>query len=142
MSEPTDEDVDMQGRTAHATFAAKKRESHSEWAYAPLDDVKRNIASVSSYSRVRLVKGKCEETLRDEGNLPERISVLRLDTDWYESTRAELDILYPRLSRGGILIVDDYGHWGGSRKAVDEYFAVAPVYMARIDYTARLIVKL
>ena len=63
------------------------------------------------------------ETLNIPSNLPESISVLRLDTDWYESTRKELQILYPRLGVGGVLIIDDYGYWDGCRKAVHEYFA-------------------
>ena len=61
-----------------------------------------------------------------------------LDTDWYESTRHELQHLYPRLSQGGVLIIDDYGHWKGSRKATDEFIAATPDFglLTRIDYTA------
>lgn len=55
-------------------------------------------------------------------NLPKKISILRLDTDFYSSTKIELEVLYPRLVKGGVLIIDDYGYWQGSRKAVDEYF--------------------
>lgn len=89
---------------------------------ASLDDVKANIQATDFPSeRVRFVVGPVEETLslRD---LPERIPLLRLDTDWYASTRAELESLYPRLVSGGVLIVDDYHSWSGSKKAVDEYF--------------------
>ncbi|HSR89761.1 MAG TPA: TylF/MycF/NovP-related O-methyltransferase, partial [Gemmatimonadales bacterium] len=75
---------------------------------------------------------------------PSTISLLRLDTDWYESTRHELTHLFPRLSPGGVLIIDDYGHWQGARKATDEYFARHSVRMLlnRIDYTGRIGVKL
>jgi hypothetical protein len=73
--------------------------------------------------------------------VPERIALLRLDTDWYESTRHELEHLYPLLAPGGILILDDYGHFRGARQAVDEYFADEPVFLSRIDYTGRLVVK-
>jgi hypothetical protein len=66
---------------------------------------------------------------------------LRLDTDWYESTKVELEILYPKLVRGGVLIIDDYGHWRGARKAVDDYFKNSSLLMIRIDYTARLVIK-
>lgn len=90
--------------------------------------------------RIRLVRGPVETTLPAQA--PERVALLRLDTDWYESTRHELDHLYPRLSPGGVLIVDDYGHWQGAARAVDEYFAQNPVLLTRIDYTARLAVKL
>jgi hypothetical protein len=74
---------------------------------------------------------------------PSEIALLRLDTDWYESTKHELIHLYPRLLPGGILIIDDYGHWQGARKAVDEYFqTLRPVpFLSRIDYTGRIAVK-
>ena len=68
---------------------------------------------------------------------------MRLDTDWYESTRHELTHLYPVLNKAGCLIIDDYGAWQGARKAVDEYFRAwgEPVYLHRIDYTGRLLIK-
>lgn len=72
---------------------------------------------------------------------PERIALLRLDTDWYGSTRHELVELYPRLERGGVLIIDDYGHLAGARKAVNDYFADDPILLSRIDYTGRVAVK-
>jgi hypothetical protein len=81
-----------------------------------------------------------EDTLRDAGNLPERIALLRLDTDWYHSTKIELEVLWPRLAPGGIMIVDDYGHWRGAKKAVDEYFD-GKVLFTTIDYTAVMTVK-
>lgn len=91
---------------------------------------------------LEFVIGPVEETLITK--VPERIALLRLDTDWYESTRAELEYLYPRLVVGGVLIVDDYGHWKGARKAVDEYFAAlgndAPL-LNRLDYTGRMAVR-
>ena len=75
--------------------------------------------------------------------MPAGISILRLDTDWYESTRHELVHLYPRLSPGGVLMIDDYGHWKGSRKAVDDYFAqqAEPILLNRVDYSRRIAVK-
>ena len=85
--------------------------------------------------------GKVEETLSINNNLPNEISILRLDTDWYESTKMELDILYPKLVKGGILIIDDYGHWKGARKAVDEYFLGKKVVKNFIDYSCRMIIK-
>jgi O-methyltransferase len=91
--------------------------------------------------RLHLVEGPVEETL--PASAPAEIAVLRLDTDWYESTRHELDHLYPRVRPGGLLLIDDYGHWDGARKAVDEYFeqhGQRPL-LARTDYTGRLAVK-
>jgi len=70
--------------------------------------------------------------------------LLRLDTDWYESTRHELEHLFPRLVCGGVLIIDDYGYWHGARKAVDEYIRhnQLPFFLARVDATGRVGVKL
>jgi O-methyltransferase len=91
--------------------------------------------------RLHFVRGPVEETI--PGGAPDHLALLRLDTDWYESTRHELFHLYPRLADGGILIVDDYGHWEGARRAVDEYFAehARPLLLSRIDHMARIAVK-
>ena len=83
--------------------------------------------------------GPVEDTL--PAHAPETLALLRLDTDWYVSTRHELEHLYPRLVVGGVLIVDDYGHYQGARKAVDEYFEGHRVLLQRIDYTGRLAIK-
>jgi O-methyltransferase len=74
---------------------------------------------------------------------PEVIALLRLDTDWYASTKHELLHLYPRLTQSGVLIIDDYGHWQGARKAVDEYVEEnrLPLLLNRIDETGRIAVK-
>ena len=106
-----------------------------------LPEVRAAIES-TDYPRdqVTYVEGLVEETIARFA--PEQIALLRLDTDWYESTRHELVELYPRLERGGVLIVDDYGHFAGARKAVDEYFAGDPILLNRIDYTGRIAVKL
>ena len=75
--------------------------------------------------------------------LPKKISLLRLDTDFYESTKIELEELYPLLSKNGILIIDDYGHWKGARKAVDEYFKKKKLFpfLNKVDYSCRLMIK-
>jgi O-methyltransferase len=88
---------------------------------------------------VRCVPGRVEETI--PACAPAEIALLRLDTDWYESTRHELVHLYPRLATGGVVLIDDYGHYAGARRAVDEYFATDPILLARIDYTCRVAVK-
>ena len=95
-----------------------------------------------------LPKGKFFKTVTQEEikdrlkkNLPEKISILRLDTDWYESTKIELEVLYPRLMSGGFLIIEDYGHFKGFRKAVDEYFKDNMPYLHYVNYTCRLIIK-
>jgi hypothetical protein len=92
--------------------------------------------------KMHFVQGAVEKTLR-EHELPPSIAVLRLDTDWYESTKVEMEVLYPRLARGGVLMIDDYGHYAGSRRAVDEYFSEAGIVplLQPIDYTGRIFVK-
>ena len=89
------------------------------------------------------VKGDVLETLDHMRESPLCLSVLRLDTDWYESTLRELQILYPKLSIGGALLIDDYGHWEGARKAVDEYFSSIPQkpLLQYTDPTGRMAVK-
>jgi O-methyltransferase len=111
---------------AKKRYEAVKRDGYIDWVYSSIDEVSVAIRnSEVDDSRFRLVKGKVEDTIPKE--VPEHISLLRLDTDFYESTRHELEHLYPRLSPGGILIVDDYGSWAGSRKAVDEFLADLPL---------------
>jgi hypothetical protein len=105
-----------------------------------LDEVRANMARTGyPDDRVHYVKGKVEDTIPAEA--PARIALLRLDTDWYESTRHELEHLYPRLERGGVLIIDDYGWWEGAHKAVDEFFSERRILLNRIDWTGRIAVK-
>ena len=68
---------------------------------------------------------------------------MRLDTDWYESTKHELIHLFPKISKGGVLIIDDYGFWEGARKAVDEYISEnnIQILLNRIDNTGRIAIK-
>jgi hypothetical protein len=91
--------------------------------------------------RLHFVRGPVEETIPQV--LPSQLALLRLDTDWYESTRHELEHMYPLLATGGVLILDDYGHWEGQRTAVDEYFAppAKPVLLTRVDHAGRLAIK-
>ena len=142
MSEPTGDVVSHIERPARETFQATPSDGHNGWAEASLEDVKENFRRAQLLDdSVVFVEGKVEETLADMDRQPQRIALLRLDTDWYESTKIELEVLYPRLVPGGVLIIDDYGHWAGARKAVDEYFKNDPVLLNRIDYTARLVVR-
>ncbi len=107
-----------------------------------LEETKDNVRkNVKDFNNINFIQGKVEDTLIDEKNLPEKISICRLDTDYYSSTKIELEILYPRIVQGGILIVDDYGHWSGSKKAVDEYFKDNFAMKHYVDYACRLIIK-
>ena len=62
------------------------------------------------------------ETLQNNENIPDKIAILRLDTDWYESSKFELETLYNNVVSGGVIIFDDYYHWDGQRRAVDDFF--------------------
>ncbi len=109
---------------------------------ASMAEVRANLGTTGyPAAHVTLVQGLVEETV--PAACPETIALLHLDTDWYSSTRHALTHLYPRLSRGGVLIIDDYGHWRGAREAVDEFFADAgpAPFLHRIDYTGRLVIK-
>jgi O-methyltransferase len=144
MSEPTDEDIasPYDGYSLHDRFRRNRTGKTSTWAVVRLEAVRQAMESTGyPMERVHLVKGLVEETLPEQA--PERLSLLRLDTDWYQSTKHELEQLYPRLVEGGVLIVDDYGHYEGARRAVDEYFAETgePVLLNRIDYTGRIATK-
>jgi hypothetical protein len=140
MSPPSDRDVDHVGFTAHELLRSQRPDDpQSIWCRSSLPEVRANIARCGyPENRIRFVAGPVEATLERE--LPERIALLRLDTDWYESTRAELHKLFPRLVAGGVLLIDDYGHWQGCRRAVDEYFRDQSIRMMlhRIDYTGRI----
>jgi hypothetical protein len=119
MPPPQDEDVAVRnGRPAREIWNRRG----GSWCAAPLSDVKARFDGLGiPDGNIHYIQGRVEETIPE--NLPEAIALLRLDTDWYESTLHELEHLYPRLTSGGVLILDDYGYWQGSRQAVDEYFA-------------------
>ena len=106
-----------------------------------IEDVKKNFKKFSNKNNLICIKGPVEKTLDIKENLPNKISILRLDTDWYSSTKKELEILFPLLEKNGILIIDDYGFWKGARKAVDEYFKNKNVTMFKIDFTGRMIIN-
>jgi O-methyltransferase len=121
MPAPSERDVRRSDeRTAEELLAEEARERSLVWAVASLEDVREGFAQIAYPSeRIHFVKGRVEDTIPEHA--PDRISILRLDTDWYESTRHELEHLYPRLSPGGVLLLDDYGYWEGAREAVDEF---------------------
>jgi O-methyltransferase len=143
MTPPTRDDTLIDGTPAQALLESDPEKSGIIWAVAGLDDVKHNLSS-TGYPKERLnfIQGPVETTLPDQ-RPDQQIALLRLDTDWYESTQHELVHLFPMLAKGGILIIDDYGHWQGARKAVDDYLEALPQphYLHRIDYTGRLLIK-
>jgi hypothetical protein len=121
MSEPTEEDKALDGTPA-AQLLAKSPRDAKIWAVASLEDVREGMEETGyPAERIHYCAGKVEDTIPEHA--PERIALLRLDTDWYESTRHELVHLYERVPPGGVLIFDDYSTWQGARKAVDEFIA-------------------
>lgn len=140
MVPPTDSDVDLLGQTAQSLLDEQDVEqATSVWCRSPLEEVRETMTETGfPVDHIALIQGKVEDTLPQRR--PDQIALLRLDTDWYESTKCELEYLYPSVVGGGVLIIDDYGHWQGCRKAVDEYFANEQIAMLlnRIDYTGRI----
>lgn len=125
------------------TSAAELVETHGKnWCYASYQEVYDNLLSTGyPPERLHCVTGRVEETLKQ--TRPRWIALLRLDTDWYESTKCEMEYLYPLLAGQGVLILDDYGFWQGARDAVDEYMqgqAFVP-FLSRIDSSARVLIK-
>jgi O-methyltransferase len=134
MAEPTKADVSREGLTA-VEYGAREGD---DWATASLELVQSAMRSVPyDQQRIHYVKGKVEDTVPDSA--PEQIALLRLDTDWYESTKHEFVHLYPRLVPGGVLIIDDYAYWRGSGTATDEYFRAEGInpFLIRIDTDGR-----
>jgi predicted O-methyltransferase YrrM len=144
MTAPTEADKDHADQMAETLLeqGKKEKETNVVWAYSSLEEVKRNIALIGyPESNIEFIKGDVLKTIPT--NISGSIALLRLDTDWYESTKHELEHLYPLLQAKGVLIIDDYGFWRGSRKAVDEYFHQNKIniLLSRMDDTGRVAIK-
>ena len=145
MTAPSAQDATQFEKTSPAESfeARKKEEGVVDWCYAPIEEVRKNMSSTGyPEDKLQFIKGPVEKTI--PGRIPDQIALLRLDTDFYESSMHELVHLFPRLVSGGVLILDDYGHWEGQRIAVEEYIEKHKVKLLlnRIDYTGRIAVKL
>ena len=144
MTDPTERDKESTTGTSASTLlqTTSVGDGNNIWCLADEADVRQNMYSTKyPDSRLHFVKGDVAETLTRE--FPDEISILRLDTDWYESTRVELEVLYSRLVSGGVCILDDYGHWLGARDAVDEFFTQHPPrpLISPIDFSGRIFIK-
>ena len=144
MTDPTAADVETGTGVLAADMLSTTAVADGDnvWCVAGLSDVQANVRSTGyPFENFTFIEGDVAQTLKS--SFPATISLLRLDTDWYESTRMELEVLYPRLAVGGVCIFDDYGHWQGARKAVDEYFEKLGhrPYMHPIDYSGRVLIK-
>jgi O-methyltransferase len=142
MSTPTEVDKTADDKKAAELLKKGDKKTSEVWAYSGLAEVKTTMG-IADYRNdlVHYVEGKVEDTI--PGTLPGKIALLRLDTDWYESTKHEMTHLFPLLVTGGVLIVDDYGFWKGARKAVDEYIAEnnIRILLNRMDDTGRIAIK-
>lgn len=143
MSPPTDKDVTHFNVNAQILLDSQdEKEREAYICHATLEDVRNNIYSTNyPKDKIHFVRGKVEDTIPSQA--PEKIALLRLDTDWYESTRHELEHLFPRLVPGGVIIIDDYGYWKGCKEATDEYIEMhkIPLLLNRIDSTGRAGIK-
>lgn len=132
MTTPSSLDIDLNGN--------KATDNHGmNWTPASLTEVKENMLKTNyPLENIVFVEGDVKEVLPN--TQPNKIALLRLDTDWYESTILELKYLYPRLSTNGVLILDDHGHWLGARKAAEEYFngIEEPILLNKINYSTRV----
>jgi O-methyltransferase len=141
MSEPTKDDVSFDGQSAQSQLE-RDPVATGIWCHSPIEDVRSNLLSTGyPQEKMHFIQGKVEETLPSVS--PNLLALLRLDTDWYESTKHELVHLFPLLNPLGLLIIDDYGHWKGARKAVDEYLSEHKLnlYLHRVDYSCRVAVR-
>ena len=143
MVAPSDIDVSNQWGSAKKIFSLRKITNNtSTWCLAPLNEVKKNLATtLYPDTNIHLIKGDVEKTI--PAILPKKISLLRLDTDWYKSTKHELKHLFPLLSKNAVLIIDDYGCWEGAKKAIDEYISENNLclFLSRIDSSVRVLIK-
>lgn len=132
---------DENDKIAVSGQSVSERNPEGWWA-AGISDVRNNLLSTGyPADKLHFIEGDVAETLLKEK--PEDVCILRLDTDWYASTYAELVHLYPVLQNEGVLLIDDYGHFTGARKAVDQYFAERKMIplLQRVDYTGRMSIK-
>ena len=146
MVQPDDIDVSFKGEIAGEIFQNMKNEQGgSSWSTASYEFVKQVLDTLEyPIDNFIMVKGMVEDSLSAMQNIPDKISLLRLDTDWYSSTKKEMDVLFPKLVKGGVLIIDDYGDWQGSRKAVDEYLDNhnIQICLMRLSSGARIGIKM
>lgn len=144
MTEPSEIDIDLRGNSAISQLKELEKSADNLWAKVESDFIENHLKTIAyPRGRIRFIVGDVRKTLLNDVNLPDQISVLRLDTDWYDSTYIELEILYPRLNVGGILLIDDYGHWNGARTAAEDYFRLRGInpFWQIIDYSCVLHVK-
>jgi len=130
MTPPTEADVDLNGFTANHLM----QQNSDVKCISNLDEVQANISNNTKIQPIHIHYHVGD--IMQNKVYPDKIAILRLDTDWYESTAFELANFYDKVVPGGAVIIDDYGHWMGCKRAVDEFLTKHPeIEMKRIDYT-------
>ena len=135
----SDYDTDLKNNSK----ISNREHKYKEGFFPSEENVKENLQklTVKSEFMPKFIKGKVEETLYIKENLPNKIALARIDTDLYDSTKHELEVFYPRISKGGVLQINGYGVGEGVKKAVDEYFKNKQVWMHRVDFGCRVMIK-
>lgn len=144
MTRPNKDDVNILNENALKLLNTKKKIENEKdiWAYSSLATVIRNLKKTNlNKSQYTFIKGPVEKTLKNKK--PNKIALLRLDTDFYSSTKSELEFLYSRVEKNGIVLIDDYGHWKGCKKAVDSFFKNKKnIFVHPVDYSGLIILKI
>jgi hypothetical protein len=126
MTQPTEHDFRLQAdgvTRGYAKDSGKAKRGFDQWCRSEIQEVQQNLSKFNMpMEQTTFVKGDIVQTLNNPSNVPNKIALLRLDTDWYESTLKELKVLWPKLVIGGYMVLDDYGSWQGSKKAFHEVF--------------------
>jgi O-methyltransferase len=144
MTQPQDMDIRTGSNLKAQEILSKveKSDENKVWCIADVNLVKK-ILSESNYPFHQYFFRIGDINNAKLADCPEQLALLRLDTDWYKSTKTSLELFYSRLTKFGVLIIDDYGHWEGARKAVDEFFLSQKNYplLNVIDYSGRISIK-
>jgi len=128
LTEPSKKDVGINNEFETAEQVLDVWRQHNSngvntWCYASLEQVISEFLQLDyPFHKIHFIKGDVRESLLIKDNIPDKIAVLRLDTDWYDSTKVELETMFENLVNGGVLILDDYYYWKGQKDAVDEFF--------------------
>jgi O-methyltransferase len=125
MTQPTAKDEDFNGNMAADILPIVM-------CYSGFAETKQNI-DMCNYPLIEFHKGDILKT--ELNSIPSEVALLRLDTDWYDSTKFELENFEPKVSANGCIIIDDYGHWKGCKLAVDEFLNGKNTSINTIDYT-------
>lgn len=139
-----DKSVDGERAIHYASGNADGNLASIERCVGPLEDNQHVMHTLAKYPQqlTSYHVGWFENTIPAIKDSIGPIALLRLDGDWYSSTKVCLEGLFPLIQSGGMLVIDDYGAWEGCRKAVDEYLSALPrsFFLNYVDKTARYII--